>query len=154
MKHKVHFLVAQLGRDCDEFTLHIYATLAQQERKLISERAKAAAQVAKSRGRKFGFARRPKAWVRRLSAQGNAIHAQEAMVRAQRYRVHIEWALRQPGLRGCPISYRAAAGKLNDRGIESPTGRRWRGHQIQRMVRRLGLDHPPGYLKGDKVLAR
>ena len=24
MEHKVHFVVAQLGRDCDEFTLHIY----------------------------------------------------------------------------------------------------------------------------------
>ena len=29
MEHKVHFLVAQLGRDCDEFTLHIYASLAE-----------------------------------------------------------------------------------------------------------------------------
>jgi DNA invertase Pin-like site-specific DNA recombinase len=42
MEYKVHFVVAQLGRDCDEFTLHIYACLAEQERKLISERAKAA----------------------------------------------------------------------------------------------------------------
>ena len=42
MEHKVHFVVAQLGRDCDDFTLHIYASLAEQERKRISERAKAA----------------------------------------------------------------------------------------------------------------
>ena len=33
MEHKVHFVVAALGRDCDDFTLHIYASLAQQERK-------------------------------------------------------------------------------------------------------------------------
>jgi DNA invertase Pin-like site-specific DNA recombinase len=38
MEHRVHFVVAALGRDCDEFTLHIYASLAEQERKLISER--------------------------------------------------------------------------------------------------------------------
>jgi DNA invertase Pin-like site-specific DNA recombinase len=42
MEHKVHFVVAALGRDCDEFTLHIYASLAEQERKMISERVKAA----------------------------------------------------------------------------------------------------------------
>jgi DNA invertase Pin-like site-specific DNA recombinase len=28
MEHKVHFMVAALGRDCDSFTLHIYASLA------------------------------------------------------------------------------------------------------------------------------
>ena len=50
MEHKVHFMVAAFGRDCDTFTLHIYASLAQQERKMISERAKAAAAVAKRRG--------------------------------------------------------------------------------------------------------
>ena len=41
MEHKVHFMVAALGRDCDSFTLHIYASLAEQERKMISERTKA-----------------------------------------------------------------------------------------------------------------
>jgi hypothetical protein len=28
MEHRVHFVVAALGRDCDDFTLHIYASLA------------------------------------------------------------------------------------------------------------------------------
>jgi hypothetical protein len=37
MEHRVHFIVAALGRDCDHFVLHIYASLAEQERKLISE---------------------------------------------------------------------------------------------------------------------
>ena len=43
MEHRVHFIVAALGRDCDHFVLHIYASLAEQERKLISERVKASA---------------------------------------------------------------------------------------------------------------
>src|SRR5882762_6425294 len=43
MEHKVHFMVATFGRDVDDFTLHIYASLAEQERKMISERAQAAA---------------------------------------------------------------------------------------------------------------
>src|SRR5471032_2863711 len=29
MEHKVHFVVVALGRDCDDFTLHIYASLAE-----------------------------------------------------------------------------------------------------------------------------
>jgi DNA invertase Pin-like site-specific DNA recombinase len=49
MEHKVHFVVAALGRDCDSFTLHIYASLAEQERKLISERVKAALALAKGK---------------------------------------------------------------------------------------------------------
>lgn len=57
MEHKVHFLVAALGKDCDNFTLHIYASLAEQERKLISERNKVAAAVLKRKGKKLGVLR-------------------------------------------------------------------------------------------------
>jgi len=42
MGHRVHFIVAALARDCDHFVLHIHASLAEGERKLISERCKAA----------------------------------------------------------------------------------------------------------------
>ncbi len=35
MEHRVHFMVEALGRDCDAFTLHICASHAEQERKLI-----------------------------------------------------------------------------------------------------------------------
>jgi hypothetical protein len=41
MEHRVHFIVAELGKDRDDFTLHIWASLAEQERKMISERTKA-----------------------------------------------------------------------------------------------------------------
>jgi len=34
MEHQVHFIVAALGRDCDDFTLHIYASLAEAEKGL------------------------------------------------------------------------------------------------------------------------
>ena len=51
MEHKVHFIVAALGKDCDHFVLHIYASLAEQERKLISERCRAAAATQRLRGR-------------------------------------------------------------------------------------------------------
>ena len=63
-EHNVHFIGAALGRDCDHFVLHIYASLAEQERKLISERLKAAAAIQKRRGQKFGLQLRSRAWRR------------------------------------------------------------------------------------------
>jgi len=144
MEHKVHFIVAALGRDCDDFTQHIYASLAQQERKMISERVNVALAAAKRRGRKFGVQLRSKAWQRRVSALGRAALSKAAMERAEAYRLHIEWAFRQPGIGGRRISYRGAANQLNERNLESPMGRGWTGHQLQRMARRLGLNHPLG----------
>ena len=155
MEHKVHFVVAALGRDCDEFTLHIYASLAEQERKMISERCSAASLARKRKGGKFGLALRSKAEQRRASALGRAALRKAALERAEAYRMHIEWVLRQPGLyAGRPISFRAAAQKLNDRNLESVRGGRWRGHQLQRMVIRLGLHHPPGRLSRERARAR
>src|SRR5271163_4828978 len=102
MEHRVHFLVAALGRECDDFTLHIYASLAEQERKIMSERIKAA--LARSKNRpKLGL-RNPimhsKAFRRRLQACAAVALSKAAMERAEAYRVHIEWALSQPGLEG------------------------------------------------------
>ena len=42
MAKRVPFLVAELGADTDPFLLHLYAALAEKERRLISERTKAA----------------------------------------------------------------------------------------------------------------
>jgi DNA invertase Pin-like site-specific DNA recombinase len=142
MEHKVHFIVALFGRDVDDFTLHIYASIAEQERKMIAERVRAAALIAKSEGKKFGLQLRSKSWQRYVSALGRAALVKEANERAEAYRLYIEWALRQPGRCGRPISFRQAAIKLNERNIETPLGGQWRGHHVQRMAARLKLDHP------------
>src|SRR5215470_6718256 len=84
MEHKVHFIVAALGRDCDNFTLHIYASLAEQERKLISERTKAALAVAKRNGKKLGMAAHSKARRRRIRALANAALIKLAMEQAEK----------------------------------------------------------------------
>lgn len=147
MEHKVHFMVAALGKDCDHFVLHIYASLAEQERKIISERCKAAAAIQKRNGQKFGLAR-SKSLQRRASALGRVALIKAAGERAEAYRMHIEWALRQPGINGKPISWSAAANRLNERNIESATGRRWVGEQLLRMALRLGIDHPSRMSRG------
>jgi DNA invertase Pin-like site-specific DNA recombinase len=146
MEHQVHFVVAAFGRDVDNFVLHIYASLAEQERKLISERCKAAAAARKSRGTQIGMQMRSKAAQLRFAALGRAAIQKAATERAEAYRLHIEWALRQPGLRGKRISFNRAAEVLNDRNVESPGGARWDGSQLQRMAIRLGIYHPLAFL--------
>lgn len=54
MAQRVPFIVAELGRDADPFMLHLYAALAEKERRLISERTKAALAVRKTSGTKLG----------------------------------------------------------------------------------------------------
>ena len=108
------------------------------------------------KGVKHGLARRSKAYGQRLRRLGHAAVRRAAIERAEAYRVHIEWALRQPGLFGAvrPISFGAAANRLNERNIESPKGSRWRGDLLQRMAPRLGIHHPPGYVRRDVVRER
>src|SRR6202040_2817866 len=54
MTHKTPFIVAELGADADPFMLHLYAALAEKERRLISERTKAALAIRKASGGKLG----------------------------------------------------------------------------------------------------
>jgi DNA invertase Pin-like site-specific DNA recombinase len=54
MAQRVPFIVAELGRDADPFMLHLYAALAEKERRLISERTKAALAIRKATGTKLG----------------------------------------------------------------------------------------------------
>src|SRR5882757_4887006 len=47
MKHKVSFIVADLGADTDPFMLHLYAALAEKERRMVSQRTREALASAK-----------------------------------------------------------------------------------------------------------
>src|SRR5258707_5123974 len=50
MAQRVPFIVAELGRDADPFMLHLYAALAEKERRLISERTKSALAAKQAQG--------------------------------------------------------------------------------------------------------
>src|SRR4030095_4506286 len=54
MAQRVPFMVAELGRDADPFMLHLYAALAEKERRLIAERTKAALAAKKAAGAALG----------------------------------------------------------------------------------------------------
>lgn len=96
MVQRVPFIVTALGRNVDPFTLHIYAALAEQERRMISERTKAGLQAAKARGVVLG---NPK-----LAAESK----KAAMERAR--------ALKPVLLELSDLSSRDVAAELNTRG--------------------------------------
>jgi hypothetical protein len=77
-----------------------------------------------------------------------------AIERAEAYRLHIEWALRQPGFRGRRISFHCAAEKLNERYIAAPKGGRWAGGQLQRMAIRLEIYHSIAHLSDEVARAK
>ena len=54
MAQRVLFHVAELGPDVDPFMLHIYAALAEKERRMIAERTRAALAVRKAQGAALG----------------------------------------------------------------------------------------------------
>jgi DNA invertase Pin-like site-specific DNA recombinase len=118
MQHKTPFIVAELGADTDPFMLHIYAALAEKERRLISERTKAGLAAAKRRGAKLGG----------RNAQSEKTKA-EALARAE--------SLRPVLAELAHMSARAAAAELNKRGTETPARGRWHAATVLRVRERL-----------------
>jgi DNA invertase Pin-like site-specific DNA recombinase len=118
MKHRVPFIVTELGADTDPFLLHIYAALAEKERRMISQRTKDALASAKARGVKLGGRR-----------EQSDITKAEAQQRAEELRgVFAE-------LSG--LSARKAAEELNHRGIPTANGGKWQAVQVIRTRGRL-----------------
>src|SRR5262245_12729101 len=117
MAQRVPFIVAELGPDVDPFMLHIYAALAEKERRLISARTKAALAAAKQRGTKLG---NPALAVANKAA---------AVERAEALRPLLA------ELRGQSLT--AIATELTARGVATPNGGVWSPVQVKRLLARL-----------------
>jgi DNA invertase Pin-like site-specific DNA recombinase len=120
MAHKTPFIVAELGADADPFMLHLYAALAEKERRLISQRTRDALAAKKAQGVKLGG----------LNAKG-VRNRDEAKARAE--------ALRPLMSELSSLSARAIAAELNTRGVATPSGARWHTETVLRVQRRLGI---------------
>jgi DNA invertase Pin-like site-specific DNA recombinase len=118
MTHKVPFITVELGADTDPFLLHLFAALAERERRVIGERTRLALAAAKARGVKLGGTNQ--------QSLGNQAAAR---ARAEKLRpVLTELA---------HLSARAAAMELIRRNIATPAGKRWHPETVSRVRLRL-----------------
>jgi DNA invertase Pin-like site-specific DNA recombinase len=121
MAHRVDFVVAELGADVPTFMLHIYAAVAQEGRRMISERTKAALKTAKARGVRLGSPNLGKA--RRAASEAAERHAEGVLP--------LVLPLRERGL-----SLRAIAAELTAKGVKTARGGRWQAEQVAELLRR------------------
>jgi DNA invertase Pin-like site-specific DNA recombinase len=121
MMHKTPFIVAELGADADPFMLHLYAALAEKERRLISQRTKDALAAKKAQGVKLGG----------LNAKG--IENRDA---AKAFAETLRPVLAKLQADGV-TTLRAIAAALNGRGIKTASGSEWSAMQVQRVLARL-----------------
>ena len=119
MSQRVPFIVAELGADADPFMLHIYAALAEKERRMISARTRAALKAAKARGVVLG------------NPQQAARNRELARTEAENLRPVLT-KLKH-------LSSRQIAAELTLRGVATPRGGKWQSPTVLRLIDRLEL---------------
>jgi DNA invertase Pin-like site-specific DNA recombinase len=127
MAQRVPFIVAELGADADPFMLHLYAALAEKERRQISERTRAALAARKERGTKLGNPRN----AADAAAVGRLASMREANAFAATIMPAIE-AIRNSGI----TSLRGIAIALNNRGVRTARGGRWQVSNVRNVLTR------------------
>jgi DNA invertase Pin-like site-specific DNA recombinase len=126
MTHKVPFLVAALGPEADPFMLHLYAVLAEQERRMISQRTRDALAAAKARGKVLGGPN---------LAAAQAAGAASNKLAADKFAANVLPIIRQAQAAGA-TSLRAIADVLNARGVRTARGGIWAATQVRDIIRR------------------
>ena len=127
MAQRVPFIVAELGRDADPFMLHLFAALAEKERRLISERTRAALQAKKAAGARLGNPVN-------LIAAGSVGRAVQSSA-ADRFVASVIpqlSAIRRSGA----SSLAEIADALNERRIQSAKGGPWRRSAVRNLLAR------------------
>jgi DNA invertase Pin-like site-specific DNA recombinase len=127
MAQRVPFIVAELGADADPFMLHLYAALAEKERRLIAERTRLALAAKKATGARLGNP---------LNLdQAGAVGRRTLTTEADRFAANvlpIVLEIRGSGVRGLgPI-----ATALNGRGVRTARGGRWHVSTVRNLLRR------------------
>ena len=128
MAQRVPFIVAELGRDADPFMLHLYAALAEKERRLISERTKAALRAKKAAGARLGNPSN----LCVAGSLGRIAQAQAADDFAANLMPVIR-AIRNAG--AATLSEIASA--LNARGVRSARGNNWHRSSVRNLLARI-----------------
>jgi DNA invertase Pin-like site-specific DNA recombinase len=127
MAQRVPFIVAELGRDADPFMLHLYAALAEKERRLISERTKAALAIRKASGSKLGN----RSNIHQAGEAGRATLIEAADDHARTLLPMLR-TLRAEGA----ITIGAITRSLNERKIRTQRGSRWHVSSVANLLAR------------------
>jgi DNA invertase Pin-like site-specific DNA recombinase len=125
MESGIKFAIADLP-NANAFQIHIYAALAQEERRLISERTKAALHAAKQRGVMLGKSGAALAQ-RNIQAANSFAHSLKNML--------VE-------LRDSGMSFHEMAEEMNVKNIPSYAGGKWHGMTVQRAYLRCLYSSP------------
>lgn len=130
MAQRVPFMVAELGRDADPFMLHLYAALAEKERRLIAERTKAALAAKKATGARLGNPHN-------LAYAGDIGRAAliDAADEFASGLLHVIQAIRTTGA----LTLASIAMELNQRGIRSARGGNWHRSSVRNLLERTKL---------------
>jgi DNA invertase Pin-like site-specific DNA recombinase len=127
MAQRVPFIVAELGRDADPFMLHLYAALAEKERRLIGERTKAALAAKRAAGAILGNPRN----LDHAGCLGRAALARTADEFASSL-IPVVQAIRITGA----LTLASMAIELNRRGIRSARGGKWHPSSVANLLHR------------------
>jgi DNA invertase Pin-like site-specific DNA recombinase len=130
MAQRVPFIVAELGAEADPFMLHLYAALAEKERRLISERTRAALAARKAQGAKLGNRSNPA----EAASRGRDV----AIAEADRFAATVIPILEQLQRAGI-TSYRGIAQALTNRGVRTARGGTWQVSNVRNLLARVSL---------------
>lgn len=126
MNTKAKFIVAALGEAVDDFMLHMYAVLAEKERKMISDRTKDALQSLKEKGVKLGN----RTNIAAAGVLARAASAAKADVFAERMRP----AIRR--MRATGMTLGGIAAEFNDNGTKTARNGVWTAQTVSNMIAR------------------
>ena len=128
----VQFTIAEMP-EATELTIHIYAAMAQHERKEIGKRTKAALQAAKKRGVKLGNPCLKNG--EQIPGSGNTANARKARTsKADQFALDIAQVINEELVPG--QSLRELADDLNNFGYKTARGKEWQATSVKRILDR------------------
>lgn len=127
MARGVPFIVSEYGLDAEPLLLHLFVSVAEHERRMISERTKAALRAKRAQGVRLGNQKN----LKEAQRLGNEAQAKYADTFAENILPIIQ-QIQSAGM----TSYQAVAETLNRRGIATARGKQWHPSTVRNLILR------------------